>query len=610
MGRIPEETIQQILAATDIVDLIESYFPLKRAGSNFRALCPFHTEKSPSFNVNPARQSFHCFGCGAGGTAIRFVMDYDGLPFPEAVRKLAGRAGITIEPEEFNPEVERASRLKGRLLDLHREVAAWFHRLLFKDPVADGARAYLKTRGIDMETARHWQLGYAPESSDFIRSWARGNGLPEDLLVHGGLLSPREEGDPSRGTYCRFRDRLMFPIADDFGQVIAFSGRLLDPEVKAAKYVNSPETILFNKSRTLYGFDKTKRDILREHAVIVCEGQLDLIACFANGIRNVVAPLGTAFTEQHARILKRHAEKVILCFDSDSAGFKAADRAFGELAKVDLIPRVAEMPTGEDPDSIIKAGGVAQLKSILENAKEFLDFQIDHKGAALDLDSLGDRMQFARDVADSVALVGNKMLREYAIHKVASRLGIPAQEFRDTVHAASRKNSGETRRTVATPDRTVSGPPAAPIQIRNQTVLYLCKALLTDPGVRARLLETESSDLLKEIPETRLLTKIWNAAFDAGNPASVASFLATLPPPEESFLSNLLHEHIPEPDDDSIYEWLQKIRIRSLENRLEEKKSVLNRPGLSPAEKMKLLKEVLDLKTRLTDISPFAPSKS
>lgn len=606
MGRIPEETIQQILGATDIVELIETYFPLKRAGANYRALCPFHTEKTPSFNVNPARQSFHCFGCGAGGTALRFVMDYDNLPFPEAVRKLAERAGIPIEDEMYDPEAEKRSRNRDRLIALHREAASWFHQLLFKDPIADTARAYLKSRGVSQETAREWQLGYAPESADPLKAWARSKGFSEQLLVDGGLCSLRDEDNPGRGTYSRFRHRLMFPIANDFGDVIAFSGRLLNPEAKAAKYTNSPETPLFNKSKTFYGFDKTKRDILRERTAIVCEGQLDLIACFANGIRNVVAPLGTAFTELHARALKRHADEVILCFDSDSAGYKAAARAFNELAKVDLVARVVEMPPGEDPDSLIKAGGVEDLEARIARAKDFLDFQIEHAGASLD--SLRDKMQFGEQMAESIVLVDDKILRESAIHKTASRLGIPAQQLRDAVAALSRKKSYQ--QSHSRPRETETRQSGPPLHIGNKTIVYLCNLLLTDQPARLRLLESQDPDLLRQIPETELLTRIWNAPIDAGNPASVASFLASLSPPEETFLSNVISEEVPEHDDNSVYEWFQKLRIRSLENELQEKTSLLNRPGLSQADKVSLLKEVLDLKTRLNDISPFAPRSS
>ncbi len=607
MGRIPEETIQQILGATDIVELIEGYFPLKRAGSNFRALCPFHQEKTPSFNVNPARQTFHCFGCGAGGSALRFVMDYDNLPFPEAVRKLAERAGIAIDEEAYDPETEKRSRQRDRLLSLQRKAAEWFHHLLRKDRVADPARAYLQKRGISMEVAAEWKLGYAPESGDLIKDWAGDQGFTAQLLIDGGLLSLRDEENPGRGTYARFRSRLMFPIADAMGEIIAFSGRILVPDAKAAKYTNSPETILFNKSKTFFGFDKTQREIRTGRTAIVCEGQLDLIACYSHGIRNVVAPLGTAFTEQHARILKRYADEVILCFDSDAAGYKAAERAFNELAKVNLVARVAQRPPGEDPDSIIKAGGAADLSRRLEEAKDFLDFQIDHKSSSLDLNSLRDRMEFGRAMAGSIAMVEDKVLRESAIHKTATRLGVPAHELRDQVAEFSRKNSSRAEHAPAEASGTGPSRDLLSRHLSNPSISFLCHLLLTDREARKWILANEDPAFLADIPGSELLVRIWRSRIDPTSPTGITSFLASLPPAEETVLSTLLSKSFPATETSGYRECLQKLKIHGLKNRLEEKKSRLGRPGLSPNEILELQKEVLDLKTRLTDISPFAP---
>ena len=607
MGRIPEETIQQILDATDIVELIEGYFPLKRVGANFRALCPFHQEKTPSFNVNPTRQTFHCFGCGAGGSALRFVMDYDSLPFPEAVRKLAERAGISIDEEAYDPETEKRARRRDKLITLQRKAAEWFHHLLCKDRIADPARAYLQKRGISKEMATKWKLGYAPDSGDLIKDWACDQGFNAQLLIDGGLLSLRDEDNPSCGTYARFRNRLMFPIADAMGEIIAFSGRILDPDAQTAKYTNSPETILFNKSKIFYGFDKTQRDIRTGRTAIVCEGQLDLIACHSHGIRNVVAPLGTAFTEQHARILRRYADEVILCFDSDNAGYKAAERAFNELAKVNLVARVAEIPPGEDPDSIIKAGGAEDLSRRLKEAKDFLDFQIDHKSSGLDLESLRDRVEFGRAMAGSIAMVEDKALRESAIHKTATRLGVSADELRDQVAEASRKNSFRTERSPARAAQDQPRQSVPPLRITNRSVIFLCHALLTDREARAWILANEDPTFLANIPESELLGRIWKSTIDPSSPTGIAPFLSSLPPAEENFLSNLLSRPFPVTDGSDYRDYLQKLKIHSLENELEEKKSFLRRTGLSSTEILELQKEVLDLNSRLTDISPFAP---
>src|SRR5262249_54562840 len=305
----------------------------KRAGANFKALCPFHQEKTPSFTVSPSRQTFHCFGCGAGGSVFRFVMDYEHIDFPSAVRKLGARAGITVGEISRGAgadDEERQRELRQRLLKLHAEAAQWFHENLIKRELGEAARKYLSDRGITREIAKRWQLGYAPDEWNAFGNWARerGHDLPD--LIASGLVKTKDESDApnavrtARATafYDRSRGRIMFPICNDGGEVIAFSGRLLKDEEGAAKYLNSPETALFRKGSVLFGLHKSKRGLIEANCAVVCEGQLDLISLFEAGITNVVAPQGTAFTDSQARILKRFVSEVVLCFDADTAGQK------------------------------------------------------------------------------------------------------------------------------------------------------------------------------------------------------------------------------------------------------------------------------------------------
>ncbi|MFL6593981.1 MAG: DNA primase, partial [Chthoniobacterales bacterium] len=318
MGSIPNSTIEQVAAANDIVEVIGSYFPLKRAGASFKALCPFHQEKTPSFNVSPQRQSFHCFGCGAGGSVFRFVMDYEHLDFPSAVKKLAARVGVpVIEDRTFSAAEDQAHEARRTLLQLHAEAADWFHENLLKREFAKPARDYLKKRGIDGAVAKNWQLGFAPDSWDACLNWALEAGYKRRHILQSGLVKPRDEDRPNESeVYDRFRGRIMFPICNDVGEVIAFSGRVLTSDSEGAKYLNSPETPLFRKGSILFGLHKSKRALIEANSAIVCEGQLDLITLFEAGICNVVAPQGTAFTEQQARILKRFVAEVVLCFDA------------------------------------------------------------------------------------------------------------------------------------------------------------------------------------------------------------------------------------------------------------------------------------------------------
>src|SRR5437867_786786 len=442
MGTIPSEMIEQIAAANDIVDVIGSYFPLKRAGANFKALCPFHQEKTPSFMVSPSRQTFHCFGCGAGGSVFRFVMDYEHVDFPSAVRKLAARAGITVIekfPAGGAGDEERQRELRQRLLKLHAEAAQWFHENLVKREVGQTARKYLGTRGITVEIAKRWQLGYATDEWDAFGNWARGRGYDVRDLIASGLVKTKDDvasspdqatsGAKTQTSYDRFRGRIMFPICNDVGEVIAFSGRLLENEAESAKYLNSPETVLFRKGNVLFGLHKTKRGLIEANCAVVCEGQLDLIALFEAGINNVVAPQGTAFTPNQARILKRFVDEVVLCFDADDAGQKAGERSLDALLQNDLIVRVAEMPADQDPDSLIRREGREEFEKRVAGARDFFDHWIDHKMARIDPSSLAAKMQVARELAGTVSHVHDPMMRGQVINKVSARVGVAATDF-------------------------------------------------------------------------------------------------------------------------------------------------------------------------------------
>ena len=436
---IPDEIVEQIAAANDIVDVIGGYFPLKRAGSAFKALCPFHQEKSPSFTVNPQRQRFHCFGCGAGGSVFDFVARYESVDFPTAARRLAERAGIQVMEAERTPAEDRKVRLHKQLLALHQQAAEWFHRLLLEGPQGRAARNYLKGRGIGGEIAERWKIGYAPEGWDLFGRWAQEQGFKPEEVVQSGLVSLRDAEKPQGDFYDRFRDRVMFPICNDFGEVIAFSGRVLSAEAKGAKYVNSPETPLFKKGDVLFGLHKSKRALVDRGTAIVLEGQLDLITSFEAGVQNVVAPQGTAFTEKQARTLKRYVEEVVLCFDADMAGQKAAERSLPALLGLNLGVRVIELPEGADPDSLIRAEGAEAFTRHVEQARDYFDFQIDTAARREDFATPRGKVKFAHAMAGTVQLIQDRLLREAVAAKVATRLGLPLAEFWSRVGAGCGK---------------------------------------------------------------------------------------------------------------------------------------------------------------------------
>ena len=599
MGTIPSQIIEQIAAANDIVEVIGSYFPLKRGGANFKALCPFHQEKTPSFHVSPQRQTFHCFGCGVGGSVFRFVMDYEHVDFPSAVRKLAARVGIPVIEEGGPSSVEdRQQQARRVLLQLHGEAADWFHQNLIKREFAAPARRYLKERGITSEIAKRWQIGYAPDEWDAFGSWARGRGYDARDLIVSGLVKAKEDADgtPGRTSYDRFRGRILFPICNDIGEVIAFSGRLLKDDEGAAKYLNSPETPLFRKGNILFGLDKTKRALIEENRAIVCEGQIDLISLFEAGIKNVVAPQGTAFTEDQARILKRYVNEVVLCFDADTAGKKAAERSLDALLHNDLIVRVAEMPAGEDPDSLVRRKGREEFEKRVATAEAFFDYWIESEVATSDLNSLGAKMQLARKLAETVSRVHDPLMRSEVVSKMSARLGVSPADFETLLarHKGGFFSASQRLHSQASP---------AP----RHDIAMLCLLALRDEEAREFLHGQNWREILAQVPGAEILVRILESELRPSNAASLNAFMATLSPEDEGLVSSWLLQKVPAAGV-MVGKWWLGIRQAVLRRQLEVAKNKIKLPGLTTGDVVNLQKQILDLQEQLHELSEFSPA--
>jgi len=594
---IPRETLEQIAAANDIVDVIGGYFPLKRAGSAFKALCPFHQEKSPSFTVNPQRQRYHCFGCGEGGSVFDFVAKYESVDFPTAARRLAERAGIPIVEQERSPGEDRELRLRKRLLALHQQAAEWFHDFLINDPAARSAQSYLKKRGLNRDIAQRWKIGYAPDSWDAFGKWAAAQGYERDEILHSGLVSQRDADNPSSDFYDRFRDRIMFPICNDLGEVIAFSGRLLASDAQAAKYVNSPETPLFKKGDILFGLHKSKRALIDKKSAIVLEGQIDLITAFEAGVQNVVAPQGTAFTEKQARTLKRYAEEVILCFDADEAGRKAAERSLPALLGLDLGIRVIELPPGEDPDSLIRNQGPESFINRVQAARDYFDFQIDTAAATPDFATPRGKVKFARTAAATVQLINDRLLREAVAAKVATRLGMPLADFWSLL-----PRTGKSGKPSDTQPTTAIQP------VTTQPIAALTLFALGDLAVRRWISTQPWSPRLMEMEDAALLVKILDSEVSLDDPASLAAFAATLDSPTQALLNSLLREPLPGDPLAAAADCWHAIEKRDLLHRRDLLLARMRDPKLSHGEVTEIQKQILDLQKHLTDISrPLSP---
>jgi DNA primase len=599
VGTIPSQTIEQVAAANDIVEVIGSYFPLKRAGASFKALCPFHQEKTPSFHVSPQRQTFHCFGCGVGGSVFRFVMDYEHIDFPAAVRKLAARVGVPVV-EERSPhgaDEDRQHETRRALLQLHAEAAEWFQNNLMKRDVGGAARDYLKNRGIDAAKAKNWQVGYAPSEWDSFLKWALGRGYDRRQILLSGLARAKDESQPGNELYDRFRDRIMFPICNDIGEVIAFSGRVLQSDAEAAKYLNSPETPLFRKGNVLFGLHKSKRALIEAGCAIVCEGQLDLITLFEAGITNVVAPQGTAFTENQGRVLKRFVSEVVLCFDADAAGKKAAERSLEALLQNDLIVRVAEMPPGEDPDSLVRKKGKDDFQERISVARDFFDFWIEREAASTDLNSLAAKMELARSLAQTVAHVHDPLLRGEVVRKVAARLGVATSEFENLLPRQDRRGLSQPHSRSA-----------EAVDLPRHDIAMLCLFALRDEAARNFMLSENWHEVLAQTPNSQLLVRILEADIRPGDPASLPGFMASLPPAEESLIASWLVQKLPANAGTVAEDWWRGLRQAALRRQLEAAESKMKLPQLSTGEVVTLQKQILDLREQLHEVSQFSPA--
>ncbi len=608
MPRLAEETIQRVAEANDIVEVVGSYFPLKRAGTSWVALCPFHREKSPSFHVNPQRQSYHCFGCGAGGSVFRFVMEYEHLDFVSAVRRLAQRAGIPVIEEAGSADDDRRHDLRKRLLALHVEAAAWFHHNLLKTPAAQTARDYLKSRGVTMEVAKSWQLGFAPDSWEALLDFLRGKSFSLEEIAQSGLSTAKDD-DRNAKPYARFRDRVMFPIRNDYGEVIAFSGRVLDLDgdagspsprkARTAKYVNSPETALFTKGRVLYGLDKSKRALITAKVAIVCEGQLDLISAFEAGVQNVIAPQGTAFTADQARVLQRFVETVVLCFDSDRAGQEAVTRSLPALLENGLEVRVARLPEGEDPDSLIRGQGAAAFEEVVGSAKNFFDHALEILAAKGNLGDPAGKSAAARRLGPYVALIKDRVLREATANKICARLGIAAAAFAPLLKPAARQNPA------GAPEEA---PPTQPLVLA-EGIRQLCRLALLHPETKVWLAEQTSPQPAELGEGGALLAGILRSGLALHEAASRTVFVSSLEPREEITVNTLDLDRTQENALQIAQNLWFGLAATALRNEQDAAAAQLRQAGLSPDEQKRLQsqvteasKRILDLQSRLNEV--------
>ncbi|OQY08514.1 MAG: DNA primase [Desulfobacteraceae bacterium 4572_123] len=437
---IPEETIRTIENAADIIEIVSESVVLKKAGKNYVGLCPFHSEKTPSFTVNPDKQIFHCFGCGVGGNIFNFLMKQDGMSFPDAVRMLARRCGIEIPTPQMAPAQKRRISEKENLYALNRRIMEFYQHMLMKSTKGDKARKYLNRRGMTDRIIESFKLGYAPGSWDSLVKVFSKNKMPQTLIQKSGMIVTKEN---SNRTWDRFRDRIIFPIFNSSMQIIGFGGRVMDDSLP--KYLNSPETPVYNKSRSLYGLHAARRPARVDKKIYIAEGYFDVLALHQHRIANAVATLGTSMTAEHVRILKGIIGKqgqVILVYDSDAAGIKAARRSIELFKKEYVDARIMVLPTGHDPDSYLLEFGSERFVELAGHALGIIPFLIDSAVKKHGL-SIEGKIRIIADLLDTLAAIGDDVERSLYIKDLAERIGVDEVAIIEKVRKISKSEKNK-----------------------------------------------------------------------------------------------------------------------------------------------------------------------
>lgn len=490
-GYIPQEILDEIVARCDIVSVVGEYVPLKRRGSNYQGLCPFHNEKTPSFSVSPAKQIFHCFGCGKGGNVFRFIMEIEGVSFLEAVEKLAKRANVKLPEKELTAAQREKLEQRKRYLQINSYVARYYHKVLLETSAGQPYRDYLKKREISGDTIEKFQLGATPPGWDNLYQALKKQGVKEQEMLDLGLISASKRS----GQYIdRFRQRLMFPIGDEKGNIIAFGGRIIDKDSSPQKYLNSPDTPLFHKSRNLYGLHLARTQIRNADLAIIVEGYMDVISCHQYGICNAVAPLGTAFTPEQGRLLMRNTYQVGISFDGDAAGVKATMRCLDILSDLGCTARVIQIPDQADPDEYLKKYGKEAFEKLISQSQELIMYKIARYMETTNTDSITGKMQVVVQLLPDLRKMQSAVAREMAIREISVSLQVSEKAIWDELrrhNAAPAVGMPETeQRTVAQENRPVAG------NIESKVEKNILRVLTERPDLLAVVEEYGGSSVL------------------------------------------------------------------------------------------------------------------
>lgn len=591
MALIPQETIDQIRDTADILDIVSDYVDLKRRGRNFFGLCPFHVEKTPSFSVAPEKQIFHCFGCGRGGNVISFIMEYEKIEFVDAVRQLGKRYGVQIKSEQG----DRSNKLFTHLYDIHELAVEHYHTILYSD---EGAKAleYLSKRGFSEETVKKFRLGCSGDEWDSLLKKVKGANFPAEVLDKSGLFAKN-----SKGRFDRFRNRILFPIVNLSGRTVAFGGRDLSGE-SDAKYLNSPETPIYNKSNILFGLEATRDFIRKERSIVILEGYTDFLQLFQQGITNLAATSGTALTDGHVNQIRRFADSAHLAYDGDDAGRKAAIRAGYTLTRGGVTPSLVELPDEADPDSWIREIGKEAFEKAIYEGTDVLDFHIKHSG--YDLNKPADRSNLAQDIAVELAGIKDPIIQQHTIRRVSNLLTVEDNVLINMIKRRSRRQRDQTSQSDV--NSTYFSSPADKAQLElirllalgDETILTPLKEHISTDRFKHPILrkladqlmiaEKENfSQLLEKFEETEHRNLASKILFEAENHTTTfqatVDYIITL---EKAPLKEQISEH--------------RIKLRELEQKGDDASHILT-------EVISLQSELNSLKNRRDELLNLEP---
>lgn len=526
--RIPEETIENIRRSIDIVDVVGEYVQLKKQGRNYFGLCPFHGENTPSFSVSTDKQFYHCFGCGAGGNVFSFLMELEGLSFAEAARKLADRTDVELPEPESEPGVSEQPKTTSAMIEAHELLKKFYHHLLKNTKEGEAALDYLLNRGFTKEIIDQFELGYSLDSWDFATKFLKKRGFSLELMEKAGLLAKRE----SDGAFFdRFRNRIMFPIWDGQGKTIGFSARLLGDSKREAKYMNSPETMIFNKSRTLYNFHHARPHMRKNQQAIVFEGFADVIAGVRSGLPHSVATMGTSLTEEQAKLIRRNAESVIICYDSDSAGIEAALRGSRILSAEGCYVKVAMMPDGMDPDDYIQKYGTDKFRTdVIGASVTLMSFKMQYLRRGRNLNDEGEKIRYVEDVLKEISQLDNAIERDHYLRQLADEFSfsldaLNQQLFEIGKHEKSKKDFSTRSKAVQPARKQVLAKKLLPAH--HNAERHLIAHMLRSKDVSERVLNTIQGEF--NIEEHRAIITYLYAFYEEGNEPDTSAFMNRLP---------------------------------------------------------------------------------